>query len=148
MSSHHVEVRWTLGADEDHLSGRYSRIHRLKFGALTVEGSASPAIVRPPYASEDAVDPEAAFVASLSACHMLWFLDFARRAKVEVRGYVDDASGVLGRDADGRQVMTEVMLRPRVDSEVDAATLAELHHKAHEACFIANSVKTRVTVES
>lgn len=146
MSAHTAEVRWTLGADEDFLAGRYSRVHRLRFGALAVEGSASPWIVPAPYTTHDAVDPEAAFVASLSACHMLGFLDLARRAGVTVQGYVDEAAGVLGRDADGRQAMTEVTLRPRVECDADAATLADLHHRAHDACFIANSVKTRVTV--
>lgn len=147
MTAHTAEIRWTLGADEDFLAGRYSRLHRLRFGALTVEGSASPAIVPAPYSSGDAVDPEAAFVASLSACHMLWFLDFARRADVEVRGYVDEASGVLGRDAEGRQAMTAVTLRPRIDCDADPAILVQLHQRAHDACFIANSVKTLVTIE-
>lgn len=147
MSKHEAEVRWTLAADEDFLAGRYSRRHRLRFGGLTVEGSASPFIVSAPWSSEDAVDPEAAFVASLSACHMLWFLDLARRAGVEVRGYTDAAFGELGKDAQGRLAMTRVTLRPRVDCEADAATLSDLHHRAHAACFIANSVRTEVLVK-
>jgi organic hydroperoxide reductase OsmC/OhrA len=93
------------------------------------------------------MDPEAAFVASLSACHMLWFLDLARRAGVDVRGYVDSASGELGENAEGRMAMTRVVLRPRVDCEANAAMLADLHHRAHRACFIANSVLTEVQVE-
>jgi organic hydroperoxide reductase OsmC/OhrA len=148
MSTHHAEVRWTAGADEDFLAGRYSRRHRLRFGGLTVEGSASPSIVPAPWSTPDAVDPEAAFVASLSACHMLWFLDLARRAGVEVRGYVDAASGELGRNAEGRQAMTRVTLRPRVDCDADPTTLADLHRRAHDACFIANSVRTEVVVDA
>lgn len=147
MSRHEAEVRWTLGTHEDFLAGRYSRHHRLRFGATTVEGSSSPQIVPAPWSTPDAVDPEAAFVASLSACHMLWFLDFARRAGVEVRGYVDSPVGELGPDARGRQAITHVVLRPFVDCEADKNLLTELHDKAHEACFIANSVLTEVLIE-
>ena len=147
MSRHQAEVRWAAGVDEDFLAGRYSRKHQLRFGALVIEGSASPSVVPAPWSTPDAVDPEAAFVASLSACHMLWFLDLARRAGVQVRGYVDAATGELGRDAEGRMAMTRVTLRPRVDSDAEGPTLVDLHHRAHAACFIANSVRTEVLVE-
>ena len=147
MSRHEAVVSWSVSEGEDFLAGRYSRLHELRFGAVVVPGSASPAVVPAPWSSPDAVDPEAAFVGSLSACHMLWFLDLARRAGVSIRSYADAAWGELGRNGDGRQAMTRVVLRPRVDCDANAATLAALHDRAHAACFIANSVITEVTIE-
>ncbi len=96
------------------------------------------------------VDPEEAFIASLSSCHMLFFVDFARRAGFVLDSYVDEAEGVLEKRADGKMAMTRVTLRPRVvwaGMPPDEAAIADLHHRAHEACFIANSVTTDVTVE-
>lgn len=87
------------------------------------------------------------FIASLASCHMLWFLDFARRAKIDIRSYMDRAEGVMAKNADGRMAITKVTLRPRVECDGDAAAIEDLHHKAHDACFIANSVTTDVTVE-
>ncbi|MBL8582017.1 MAG: OsmC family protein [Rhizobiaceae bacterium] len=148
MSKHEAEILWTAGAGEDFLAGRYSRVHEIRFdGGATVNASASPSVVRAPWSDAAAVDPEEMFVASLSSCHMLWFLDFARRAGVAVRAYHDRAEGTLGKDAAGAVAMTDVVLRPEVDCDADPATLATLHEKAHHACFIANSVKTAVRVE-
>jgi organic hydroperoxide reductase OsmC/OhrA len=91
-------------------------------------------------------DPEDMLVASLSSCHMLSFLAIAAKKKVIVDSYQDDAVGFLENEG-GKLWMTRVILRPKVTSSADAATLAEIHHLAHQACFIANSVKTEVTVE-
>nr|MBA3527456.1 OsmC family protein [Sphingomonas sp.] len=102
------------------------------------------------WSDEAGVDPEEAFIASLSSCHMLFFLDFARRAGFVADSYVDEAEGVMAKRDDGRMWMSRVTLRPRVmwaGEAPDAAAVAELHHKAHEACFIANSVTSVVTVE-
>jgi organic hydroperoxide reductase OsmC/OhrA len=107
-------------------------------------------VVRLPWSDPSAVDPEELLVASLSSCHMLWFLDFARHAGVDVLSYLDEASGELGEDAQGRVVMQAVTLRPRVATAPPAATPAvieALHEKAHAACFIANSVKSDVRIE-
>ena len=109
----------------------------------TVTASAVPA-------DPAGVDPEEMFVASLSSCHMLWFLDYARRAKLAVAAYRDQAEGVMEKDADGRVAITRVTLRPAArftGRQPDASELEALHHAAHDACFIANSVKTQVTVE-
>jgi organic hydroperoxide reductase OsmC/OhrA len=103
-----------------------------------------------PWADAAAVDPEEAFVASLSSCHMLFFLDFARRSGVIVTSYEDEADGVMEKGADGRVRITKVTLRPQIvfGGEVpDAAAIDALHHKAHEACFIANSVTAEITIE-
>jgi len=127
-------------------------VHTLGFDhGLVVPGTAGPEIVNPRYGKPDAIDPEQAFVASLSACHMLWFLDFAARAGFLVASYRDEAEGTLAAGPDGRQMMTRVVLRPRIEFTGDRrptpAQLAELHEKTHEACFIANSVKSEVVIE-
>ena len=148
MSTYSATVDWTL--EGDFAAGRYSRGHSISFdGGITVAGSASPANVPPPYAVEAAVDPEELFVASLSTCHMLWFLDLARRAGVVIEGYRDAAEGVMARNGQGRMAMTRVVLRPEVSlsDQADRGRIAALHHAAHEACFIANSVTTEVVVE-
>ena len=106
MSKHSATVDWVL--DGDFLARRYSRAHVIGFdGGVQVAGSASPEVVRAPFSRADAVDPEEAFVASLAACHMLWFLDFASRAGLVVTAYRDEAEGVLGEDSEGRTAMTQ-----------------------------------------
>jgi organic hydroperoxide reductase OsmC/OhrA len=106
-------------------------------------------VVPAPWSDQAGVDPEEAFVASLSSCHMLFFVDFARRAGFVVDSYVDEAEGVLEKRPDGTVAMTRVSLHPRVTrggDPPDEATIAGLHHRAHEECFIANSVTADVTV--
>ena len=151
MSSYTATIRWSAKPGEDYRKGQYSRAHEWAFdGGAVVPASASPHIVPAPWSDAAGVDPEEAFVASLSSCHMLFFLDFAKRGGWAVQSYVDEAEGVLGKLADGRMAMTKVTLRPRVewDGEApDEAALADLHHCAHEACFIANSVTTEVTID-
>jgi organic hydroperoxide reductase OsmC/OhrA len=148
MSKHVAEIRWQRKPGEDFLAGRYSRGHEVRFdGGMIMSCSASPDVVPAPWSDAAAVDPEELFIAALSNCHMLWFLDFARRAKIEVRAYFDRAEGELAKDARGRYAITRVTLRPFVDCDADQATLQELHHKAHDACFIANSARTNVSVE-
>ncbi len=148
---YHASVIWRRGPDEDFAKGRYSRRHVWRFdGGIEVAASASPLVVPKPFVAEDAVDPEEAFVASLSSCHMLTFLDLARRAGVIVDRYEDDAEGDMEKNAEGRYWIARVRLRPRIayaGEPPDAAALDRLHHAAHENCFIANSVLTEVTVE-
>ena len=152
MSSYTATIRWTRDPGSDFASGQYSRAHEWAFdGGLVVPASASPDNVPPGTADEAGVDPEEAFVASLSSCHMLFFVDFARRAGFVVDSYVDEAEGVLEKRADGKMWMSKVTLHPRVEFSGEArpsdGDIADLHHLAHEACFIANSVTTEVTVE-
>ncbi len=130
----------------------YSRRHLWQFdGGVVVPASSSPHVVRVPQSDPVAVDPEEAFVASLSSCHMLWFLDFAARAGWVVEQYRDVAVGIMGRNADGQLAMTRVTLRPDVQFAMGAIPnqreLQDLHHRAHASCFIANSVKTEVLCE-
>ena len=129
---------------------RYSRAHRWRFdGGLDLPASSSPQHVRVPMSNPAGVDPEEAFVASLSSCHMLSFLYVAAKRGIVVDEYVDEAEGVMDRNDEGRLAITRVVLRPRVTyaSTPDAATEAALHHQAHEDCYIANSVRTEVVVE-
>jgi organic hydroperoxide reductase OsmC/OhrA len=103
-----------------------------------------------PYSDATAVDPEEAFVASVSSCHMLWFLSLAAKAGFTVDGYLDDAVGVMARNAEGRMAITVVTLRPAVrfaGNPPSLVQLQQLHHEAHERCYIANSVKSEVRCE-
>lgn len=150
MSTYRATVDWRC--EGDFALRRYSRVHKISFdGGLVVPGAAGPANVNPRYSMEGAMDPEQAFVASLSACHMLWFLDIAARAGFVAQTYRDDAEGTLAPGPDGRQQMTRVVLRPRIEWSGRAPTPEELeglHHRAHEECFIANSVKGEVVIEA
>ena len=151
MSNYSATVRWVRPQSDDFPKGRYSRAHSWSFdGGAVVPASSSPHVVPLPYSDLAGVDPEEAFVASLSSCHMLFFLDFARRAGLVVEGYEDVAEGVMAKRDDGRMAMTLVTLRPKVEwagEAPDADAVAALHHKAHEACFIANSVTCEVRIE-
>ena len=151
MSTYAATIRWTRTGDGDFGKGQYSRAHEWAFdGGAIIPASPSPHIVPAPWNNPAGVDPEEAFVASLSSCHMLFFLDFARRDGLIVDSYVDDAEGVMEKNAAGKIAITRVALRPRITwagNVPDEATIAHLHHSAHEACFIANSVTTQITVQ-
>ena len=151
MSEHNATIRWQRSGSEFH-RGHYSRAHEWRFdGGSIVPASASPDIVPAPWSDASAVDPEEAFVAALSSCHMLWFLDIASRAGYAVDSYEDAADGRMGRNAAGKLVVDVVTLRPRArfaGARVpDPAALAALHHEAHEECFLANSVRCEIRCE-
>jgi organic hydroperoxide reductase OsmC/OhrA len=152
MAAHeyHAQIHWRRG-EAQFLDQRYSRGHTWRFdGGLEVPASSSPSVVRVPMSVEAAVDPEEAFVASLASCHMLWFLHLAAQGRWLVDDYLDEATGVMGKNAAGRMAMLSVTLHPKVafaGAAPGAAVLAQLHHGAHEACFIANSVTTDVRIE-
>jgi organic hydroperoxide reductase OsmC/OhrA len=157
MAAHEYRatVAWRRDGEDfaldDFRKGRYSRAHEWRFdGGVTVPASASPSVVPLPHSREDAVDPEEAFIAALSSCHMLTFIDMARRAGIVVDSYEDEAVGQMERIGPGKMAITRVTLRPRIvfhGTVPEPAKLDELHHQAHEACFIANSVTTEVVVE-
>ena len=151
MSVYVAKVAWTLSDGADFLRGRYSRVHTIGFdGGFVMPGSASPSVVPAPWSSPGAVDPEEAFVAAISTCHMLTFLHKAREAGLTVASYHDEAEGVLGRFANGKQGITRVTLRPAIAYVGPATTLQEadyLQRAAHADCFIARSVATEIVVE-
>jgi organic hydroperoxide reductase OsmC/OhrA len=151
VTTYTARIRWSRDPNTDFARGQYSRAHEWAFdGGAVVPAGPSPHIVPEPWGNPAGVDPEEAFVASLSSCHMLFFVDFARRAGFVLDSYADEAEGVLDKRGDGRMAMTRVTLRPRVTwagDPPDEAALADLHTKAHDACFIANSVTTEIAVE-
>jgi len=146
-------VSWKRAGGEAFSDGKYSRAHQWSFdGGVTVPASSSPLSVRLPFSRADAVDPEEALVAALSSCHMLTFLYFAQKQGFVVDSYDDDALGTMTKNARGKLFISRVALRPRIvfsgAKQPGEAELAELHHHAHEECYIANSVLTEVVVES
>jgi organic hydroperoxide reductase OsmC/OhrA len=149
MSEHRATIEWQRQtADFDRKT--YNRMHTLDFGrGIRVPASAAPGHI-PPAALGTGVDPEQALVGSLSSCHMLWFLHLACEAGFTVDRYVDEAVGLLKKDASGRVAITKVTIRPVVAFSGRPPAPAEhekLHHEAHEKCFIANSVKSEVVCE-
>lgn len=150
MADYFATTHWQRG-EQPFADRRYSRRHEIRFdGGAVVPGSSSPHSVKLPYSDPAAVDPEEAFVAALSSCHLLWFLDLACRAGWVVDDYRDEALGTMARDAAGRLAITTVTLRPVVRFAGRAPTPDEhaaLHHRAHEECFIANSVRSDVRCE-
>ena len=146
-----AQTLW-LRDGQDFSANRYSRRHLLRFdGGLEVPGSSSPQVVPLPWSDPAALDPEEAFVSSLSSCHMLWFLSIAAGRGYCVERYFDAASGVMARDAQRKMAMTLVTLRPEVRFSGPVLPSHEqieaMHHAAHDECFIANSVRTQVRCE-
>ena len=151
MANHEARVTWDRNG-EPFLKGQFSREHRWSFdGGLAVVASASPHVVKVPFSNPAGIDPEEAFVASLSSCHMLTFLWHASRGGFVCDSYEDSAVGILGKNAEGRFAVTKVTLKPKAvfsgDKQPSREELDHLHHLAHEECFIANSVKTEITCE-
>jgi organic hydroperoxide reductase OsmC/OhrA len=131
---------------------RYSRGHEWSFdGGVKVMASSSPSSVPVPYSVVEAVDPEEALVASAASCHMLWFLSIAAERGFVVESYVDEATGIMEKNSEGRLAITRITLRPQVEFSVDRAPspeeLRSLHNSAHDECYIANSLKSEVVVE-
>ena len=152
MSEYTARITWQRAPQEAFTDQRYSRRHQVDFdGGAQWAASSSPAVVAAPMSDASAVDPEEMFVAALSSCHMLWFLSLAATQGFCVDRYRDDAIGTMSRNDEGRVAMTRVRLRPQVDFAGALmplpAQIEALHHKAHEKCFIANSVKSDVSVE-
>jgi organic hydroperoxide reductase OsmC/OhrA len=143
MAEHHVTLSWEKGA-APFTYDAYPRNHTIAFkdGQETLVASASPAYK----GDAGKADPEDLLVAALSSCHMLSFLAIAAKKKLTVNSYQDHAVGFLENEG-GKLWIARVTLRPIVAIDTDAETLAHIHHLAHEACFIANSVKTQVTIE-
>jgi len=150
MSQHKATVSWKSD-NENFMQGKFTRAHSWTFdGGVVVPASASPAVVPAPYSNAAAIDPEEAYVASVSSCHMLTFLWEARKAGFRIDSYDDDAVGEMTKNERGVPWISKIVLHPRIvyggDKRPSPADEAELHHKAHDGCFIAQSIKTDVTV--
>jgi organic hydroperoxide reductase OsmC/OhrA len=150
MSTHQAIVSWKRNGS-DFLNGRYSREHTWTFdGGVTLAASPSPLVVPEPYSNPANVDPEEAFVAAISSCHMLTYLFLASRQNFQVDSYLDEAVGFMTKNDHGVMWISEVVLHPRIaysgENRPASADEDRLHHLAHEQCFIANSIRTRVSV--
>ncbi len=144
-------VRWARGADEAFSDNRYSRGHVWSFdGGIEVPGSSSPSVVPLPLSREDAVDPEEAFVAAVSSCHMLTFLSIAAKKRLVVDRYEDRALGIMTKNEAGKLFVSRITLDPTIEFSGDKIPtpeqIASMHHLAHKECFIANSVLTEIVV--
>ncbi len=150
MSEYSARISWERNG-ADFINSKYHRRHRWDFdGEVSIRASASPTIVPEPWSDPEAVDPEEAFIASLSSCHMLWFLALVSKEGYMLERYRDQATGVMERNEQGKQAIARVILKPRVFISGNRIPTEkqhkELHLKAHECCFIANSVKTVITI--
>ena len=152
MASYEATVKWVRGKDEPFTDQHYSRRHHWLFdGGAGVLASSSPHSVKVPLSDPGAVDPEEALVAALSSCHMLFVLSFAARGGFAVRSYTDNAIGEMGRDQCGKEWIERVTLRPEIvfdgAKRPTEADVSETHRASHEACYIANSVKSGILIE-
>jgi organic hydroperoxide reductase OsmC/OhrA len=152
MSEHKATIRWTLAGGQDFLKGKYSREHVWEFdGGIKVPASPAPSAVPAPWSNPANVDPEEAYVASLSSCHMLTFLWLASKKGFQVQSYKDEAVGMMAKNEKGIPWVNKVTLRPKIayagEKQPTAQDIEQLHHAAHEQCYIANSVKTEIVVE-
>ena len=151
MDEYVAELGWQRG-EQDFLDNQYSRRHWLRFDSgQEIAGSSSPHVVPVPFSDPNALDPEEAFIASLSSCHMLWFLSIAAKRRFLVDAYHDRVSGQMGINDNGKQYIATVTLRPEVifsgERLPTLEQIEQMHHLAHEECFIANSVKSEVRCE-
>jgi len=152
MHKYEAEISWKRqGAQFS--DRRYSRGHEWSFdGGVKIMASASPLVVPIPYSVVEAVDPEEALVASAASCHMLWFLSIAAGRGFVVENYVDKAMGIMEKNSEGKLAITRITLRPKVEFSVGRAPSAEelrsLHNSAHDECYIANSLKSEIVIES
>jgi organic hydroperoxide reductase OsmC/OhrA len=150
MSTYLATVIWQRN-DEDFLAHKYSRAHVWQFdGGTEIAASASPHIVPLPWSREENVDPEEAYIAAISSCHMLFFLDIAAQRGLQVERYEDHATGRMGKNEEGKIALVRIALNPEIEfssqSQPDQATIDAIHQQAHEQCFLANSVKTEIAI--
>ena len=150
MAEYTATVQWQR-QNAAFTDNQYSRAHLWRFdGGVAVPASSSPHVVPVPFSDPANVDPEEAFVAALASCHMLWFLSIAAKKRFVVDSYSDEAVGIMEQNSAGRLAITRVTLRPTIvfagANLPTEAQIAQIHHLAHESCFIANSVKTEVVV--
>lgn len=153
MHKYKATIYWQQQDNDSFAKNSYSRRHEWEFdGGLVVPAAASPQVVPEQFTDSSAVDPEEAFVASISSCHMLWFLSLAAKKGHIVTHYKDTAEGIMQKNKKRKLAITEVILRPVVrfnqSHKPDSQTFDKLHHQAHQLCFIAHSVKTDIIIKS
>jgi len=151
MSNYFAIIKWKRQSNELFCDNKYSRAHTWKFdGGAIIQASSSPHVVPLPYSIEANIDPEEAFIASLSSCHMLFFLSIAAKRRYVVEGYSDAATGIMQLDKDNKMSMTDVTLNPQIEfsgkKQPTSEQIKQIHHQAHKQCFIANSVKTIIHI--
>jgi organic hydroperoxide reductase OsmC/OhrA len=152
MSQHIATIQWKRHQAK-FIDRQYSRDHHWQFdGGVEVAASASPDVVRVPYSNPACVDPEEAFVAALSSCHMLWFLDLAAHQKFVVESYTDSAVGIVEHNPEGKLAIAKIILRPEIifvgDNIPTDAQIQLIHEETHHSCFLANSVKIEIIIET
>ena len=152
MSTYAAKIFWKSDSPENFTKNRYTRGHTWSFdGGVDVPASSSPHSVRLPFSVEAAVDPEEALVAAAASCHMLTFLWVAARKGFRIDSYQDSAVGEMTKEEDGKQWVSKITLDPNIDWASDQIPsreeIAELHHEAHEGCYIANSIKSSIVVK-
>lgn len=152
MQHYEATVAWDRAGHPFH-DQRYSRAHEWSFdGGLKVPASSSPLSVPLPMSDPANIDPEEALVAAVSSCHMLFFLSIAAQRGFVIDAYRDHALGIMERDAGGKLAMTRITLRPAISfvghALPDAEQLNAMHHAAHQKCYIANSIKAAIIIES
>ncbi len=145
-----ITMLWERRSDQPFTDNKYSRAHICKFdGGVQLPMSSSPQVVPIPSSDERAVDPEEAFVASVSSCHMLFFLSFAAANNFVIEKYEDNAEGIMRKNEDGKMVMTTINLKPEIIFSGKAPSQNEIknfHEMAHDQCYIANSIKTEIKI--
>src|SRR3954471_22066305 len=152
MSTYTAKIQWKSESTEAFAKNQYSRAHEWAFdGGITVPASSSVHAVRLPFSVEEAVDPEEALVAAASSCHMLSFLWVASQKGFVVESYEDNAVGEMTKNDQGKEWISKITLNPKIvwsgENVPTAEELAEMHHSAHELCYIANSIKSEVVVK-
>lgn len=151
MSEYVATVEWKRNGAK-FTDNRYSRAHSWRFdGGVTVPASSSPHVVPAPLSDPNGVDPEEAFVAAVSSCHMLWVLSLAAKEGFVVDRYSDNAVGFMEKNAQGKLAITRIVLRPKIsfsgELKPSSGDVDALHHEAHDRCFIANSVRTEISID-
>ena len=153
MSQYQAKVTWQRQLKENFTDNKYSRGHQWQFdGGEVVNASSSPHVVPLPYSIEANVDPEEAFIAAISSCHMLFFLSIAAKKKYVVDSYIDNATGIMQNNTQNKMAMTEVTLNPEIkfsgERFPNKQQIDKVHDLAHQQCFIANSVNTRIVIQN
>ncbi|MEO8573663.1 MAG: OsmC family protein [Pyrinomonadaceae bacterium] len=151
MSTYTAKITWKNDSPETFTKNRYTRGHTWSFdGGIEVAASSSPNAVRVPFSVEAAVDPEEALVASASSCHMLTFLWVAATKRFQIDSYEDNAVGEMTKNDEGKEWMSKITLDPQIqwsgDKMPTSDEIAEMHHAAHEGCYIANSIKSEIVI--